>query len=133
MFVKKVPIVTDYVMAMMKYKTCIETTNNFPAFQSNFFSLVEPIDIDTYTGKTMVTSVNPQIIFKEFQQENTPDTIYFFIGWSKKGGGMSVGSACHSEQILLSVIRQINSLASIYTAERTAIRVGLEYICRQNI
>ena len=80
MFVKKVPIVTDYVMAMMKYKTCIETTNNFPAFQSNFFSLVEPIDIDTYTGKTMVTSVNPQIIFKEFQQENTPDTIYFFIG-----------------------------------------------------
>ncbi|XP_058807568.1 uncharacterized protein LOC131673537 [Phymastichus coffea] len=122
------------------FQTCIENTypsknkiyskNNFPIYTTNYAVQTINVNVNTEIGQKLKKSNDPNSVLNKIISENRNANIIFTDG-SKSADSISVGSACFHVNKNKFIVRSIDKVASIFTAECLAINdavdIALEY------
>lgn len=112
-------------------KKRVSTKSQYNIYHYDYFTTTTSIPFNTELGKMLQPSKNANSMFNRILEDREGDIVDIFTDGSKILESESVGFACYCQRLNISICKNLNSHASVFTAECLALREALD-IALQN-
>lgn len=127
---KRKRIITECIDAINELSLYINTSSKYNIYNYEYEITTLSIPINVDLGKQLKNSTNPNAYFNQFLKHKNDCVIY--TDGSKIEGNKHIGAACKVPKLNLEISKSLNNLASIFTAECTAINEAMNIALRSN-